>query len=102
MQGGSGGAAIETQPGRGILLLCETEKFPAIALIERGVLCDEIERLHAKRGNILADEVQKSASQPPVPPGLLYIKGADIGGEVLSEVEIMFNHPGTSDDPVSL
>lgn len=29
------------------------------------MLCDEIERLHAKRGNILADEVQKSASQPP-------------------------------------
>lgn len=79
--------------------LHHTEKFPAVTLIKRSVVCDKIQGVDPPLCHIRAHIAQQGARHPPAPPVLFRIHGADVGGQVLPVVKVIFDDPKAPDDP---
>ena len=76
-------------------------EFPAIALIKRVVLGDKIKRRKAHPLHIAAHALQQQPGQATAPPLPLYIKGADIRGEVCALMKVVVYHANAANDVAS-
>ena len=81
--------------------LHHAQKFPPVPLVEAGVIRQQIERCNAVGAHILHHHMEQAPGDPVAAAVLLRIDGADVGGEVLPVMKIVFDDTQTAHDPVA-
>mgnify|MGYP003297959558 CR=1 FL=1 len=84
------------------IALDHTQKFPAVALIEAGVVGHQIGRGNARLPQILHCHIQQFSGNALTAVAFLRIHGADIGGQIGPVVEVVFNHAQAANDFANL
>ena len=81
---------VHIQPGLPApFFLHHTEEAPAVPFIKGSVVRDQVEGREAQLPAIFAEEAEQPAGDAPASVVRLHIDGADIGGKVPPQVEIV-------------
>ena len=78
--------------------LDHAQKFPAVALVKPGMVCEQIEGVNPQGGHVLAHGAEHLARQPSPPVGFFHIEGTQVGGQVGPVVKIVLNDPRPGED----
>lgn len=78
--------------------LDHAQEFPAVSFVESGVISNQIGGGDALCFQIFHSHVQQLACNALLTVGFLGVNGADIGGQILPVVEIIFDDTQTADD----
>ena len=82
--------------------LNHAQEFPAVALIETGVVCDEVGRRNALGAQIFHRHVQQLACDAAAAVALFGVHGADVGGQIGSVMEVVLDDTQTADEAISV
>ena len=78
--------------------LDHAQKFPAVALVKPGMVCEQIEGVNPQGRHVLAHGAEHLARQPSPPVGFFHIEGTQVGGQVGPVVKIVLNDPRPGED----
>ena len=78
--------------------LNHAEAFPTVPLVEAGVVSDEVNGGDAFASQVGYDHVEKLAGDSLAAVGFLGVDRANIGGEILAVVEVVFDDAHAGDD----